>query len=264
MKQHAENLAKRLLTEFRDIESLDCDNLQKILKKVEVATILVQELQTHVIRYKLIQTEADQINFFKNGLPLIQKWLYANEFIYKIEREALLGTQDMKIAYYKEALQKLNYSYKKRTNEFACVRQNDREFEKATLHSQSLNNDIVSVYQAYLIAEEYLIKKINQLKSSEALDTINQNTTSGLKWMKSKTDLVELCYALFYSNCIIDLSTQKPIQLTKLTSTLQITFSTELKDYKRLFSDVKKRKLNETFTAYLKNTIQYQIDLHFK
>jgi hypothetical protein len=264
MKQHAENLAKRLLTEFRIIESLDCDNLQKILKKVELATILVQELQTHVIRYKLIQTETEQINFYKNCLPLIQKWLYANEFIYKIERDALLGTQEMKIAYYKEALHKLNLSYKKRTNEFACIRQNDREFEKSTLHSLSLSNDIVSVYQAYLIAEVYLIKQINQLKSSETLDSNNQNAGTGLKWMKSKTDLVELCYALFYGNCIIDLSTQKPIQLTKLASILQSTFYTELKDYKRLFSDVKKRKVNETFTFYLKQTIQHQIDLHFK
>ena len=61
MKQHAENLAKRLDTEFQEIETLHQDKLPMLLKKVEVANILVQELQLHVTKYKLIQTEKDQI-----------------------------------------------------------------------------------------------------------------------------------------------------------------------------------------------------------
>jgi hypothetical protein len=65
MKQHAENLAKRLDTEFLEIETLYLDKLPMLLKKVEVANILVQELQLHVTKYKLIQSEKDQIIYYK-------------------------------------------------------------------------------------------------------------------------------------------------------------------------------------------------------
>ncbi len=65
MKQHAENLAKRLVTEFLEIETLYLDKLPMLLKKVEVANILVQELQLHVTKYKLIQSEKEQILYYK-------------------------------------------------------------------------------------------------------------------------------------------------------------------------------------------------------
>ncbi len=264
MKQHAENLAKRLNTEFQEIETLYQDKLPILLKKVEVANIMVQELQTHVTKYKLIQSEKEQVVYYKYCLPLIQKWVFAYEFIHVIEKDALLGTHEMKANYFKNALYKLNSSYKKRTNEFTSIRQNDKHFEAATLVSSNLNNDIISLFEAHFIAEEYLINRIAQLKLNESLNPVNQPGPSNYKWAKTKTDLVELCYALFYGNCIIDLTTQKPIQLTKLTALLEAAFSGELKDYKRLFSDVKKRRQNDSFTKYLQQTIQHQIEIHFK
>ena len=36
MKQHADNLANRLLTEFQNIENLSIDRLEKLAKKIEV------------------------------------------------------------------------------------------------------------------------------------------------------------------------------------------------------------------------------------
>jgi len=259
MKQHAENLAKRLDTEFQEIESLYQDKLPMLLKKVEVANILVQELQSHVTKYKLIQSEKEQVVYYKYCLPLIQKWVFAYEFIHTIEKEALLGTQDMKAEYYKNALHKLNSSYKKRTNEFCYIRQNDKRFENSTLISSNLNNNIISLFEAHFIAEEYLINRIAQLKINENSKPVYQPGPSNCKWVKSKTDLVELCYAIFYGNCAIDVTTQKPIQLTKLAVILETAFSAELKDYKRLFSDVKKRRENDSFTKFLQQTIQHQI-----
>jgi hypothetical protein len=225
---------------------------------------MVQELETHVNKYKLILAEKDQIVYYKHCLPLIQKWYYAFDFILAVEKYAILGTQEMKAEYYKNALHKLNCSYKKRISEYACLRQNDKRFEASTLLTSNLNNDIVSSFQAHFIAEEYLINRIAQLKSVENSYPVYQPGTNNYKWAKSKTDLVELCYALFYGNCVIDVTTQKPIQLTKLTLALESAFSAELKDYKRLFSDVKKRKMNESFTKYLQQTIQHQIEIHFK
>ncbi|MFN8114937.1 MAG: RteC domain-containing protein [Bacteroidia bacterium] len=264
MKQHAENLANRLKTEFQEIETQYQDKLPMLLKKIEVSNIMVQELHTHVTKYKLIQSEKEQIVYYKFCLPLIQKWVYAFEFIHIIEKEALLGTNEMKISYFKNALCKLNSSYKRRINEFTSIRQNDKLFEASTLLSSNLNNDIISLFEAYFIAEDYLINRIEQLKLSESTNLVNQPGPSNYKWVKSKTDLVEFCYAIFYGNCIIDLTTQKPIQLTKLTALFEAAFSAELKDYKRLFSDVKKRKMNESFTKFLQQTIQHQIEIHFK
>lgn len=264
MKQHAENLAKRLDTEFQEIETLHQDKLHMLLKKVEVANIMVQELQSHVTKYKLIQTEKEQIIYYKYCLPLIQKWVYAYEFIHVIEKDALLGTREMKADYFKNALYKLNSSYKKRNNEFTSIRQNDKRFENSTLLTSNLNNEIISLFEAHFIAEEYLINRIAQLKINEISNPVYQPGPSNCKWVKSKTDLVELCYAIFYGNCAIDVTTQKPIQLTKLAAILETAFSAELKDYKRLFSDVKKRRESDSFTKFLQQTIQHQIEIHFK
>lgn len=264
MKQHAENLAKRLISEFQEIEALYNDKVHILSKKIEVTHIMLQELQNHVTKYKLIQAEKDQIIYYRYCLPLIQKWAYALEFIHCVEKESLLGTHEMKIEYYKNALHKLNCSYKKRITEFACLRQNDKRFEALTLITENLNNNIVSCFEAHFIAEDYLLKIITQLKNEQTSEHTVQLAPTNYKWAKSKTDLVELCYALFYGNCVIDVTTQKPIQLTKLTTALELAFSAELKDYKRLFSDVKKRKMNESFTKYLQQTIQHQIEIHFK
>ena len=65
MKQHADNLANRLLNEFQNIENLSIDRLEKLAKKIEVSNILVQELHLHVTRYKLISSEKEQITYFK-------------------------------------------------------------------------------------------------------------------------------------------------------------------------------------------------------
>lgn len=265
MKQHAENLAKRLVTEFIDIENIYKDKLRMLLKKVEVSNILAQELQIHVTRYKLIATEKEQINYFKNYFPLIKKWAIAYDFIYNIEKEALLGTPDMKIDYYKLAICKLNNSYKKKTLEFALIRTEDKRFEALTLISSNLNNDIIALFEAHFIAEKYLLDSISILKNTHEFSTHadSKNPNPSNKWAKSKTDLVELCYSLYYGHCVNDIHTQQPIQLTKLVSVFEAALSVDLKDYKRLFSDVKKRKVNDSFTTYLQQTIQQQIEIHF-
>lgn len=265
MKQHAVNLAKRLETEFNDIDNLNKDKLRMLLKKVEVSNILAQELQIHVTRYKLIATEKEQINYFKNYFPLIKKWAIAYDFIYHIEKEALLGTPDMKIEYYKLAICKLNNSYKKKTLEFALIRTEDKRFEALTLISSNLNNDIIALFEAHFIAEKYLLDSISILKNTYEFttQTNSPNPQSANKWEKSKTDLVELCYSLYYGHCVYDIYTQKPIQLTKIVTTLEDAFGIDLKDYKRLFSDVKKRNSKDSFTKYLQQTIQHQIEIHF-
>jgi hypothetical protein len=265
LKQHTENLVKRLEFQFKEIETFNNDKLQKLLKKVEVANILVQELQTYVARYKLIATEKEQIIYFKFCFPLIKKWAIAYEFIYEIEKNTLFGTPDMKMTYYKQAIQKLNSSYKSKIKEFTFIRQNDKQFESITLISSNLNNDIIALFEAHFIAEKYLLTIIEGLKEISNINPVDssKNEAGYYKWAKSKTDLAELCYALFYGNCVTDLSTQKRIQLTKLITVLELAFGSDLKDYKRLFSDIKKRRINDSFTSYLQKTIQHQIEIHF-
>jgi hypothetical protein len=265
MKQHTENLVKRLEFQFQEIETTYKDKLPMLLKKVEVANILVQELQTHVTRYKLITSEKEQIIYFKFCVPLIKKWAIAYEFIYQIEMNALFGTSEMKVAYYKQSIQKLNSSYKSKVKEFTFIRQNDKQFENITLISSNLNNDIIALFDAHFIAEKYLLNIISDLKEASNTNSFHnlKNQDSNYKWAKSKTDLVEICYALFYGNCVTDLSTQKSIQLTKLITVLELAFGSDLKDYKRLFSDIKKRRINDSFTSYLQKTIQHQIEIHF-
>ena len=262
MKQFTVHLANRLDAEFQQIEIEHKDKLLMLLKKIEVATILVQELQVHVVKYKLIATEKEQIIYFRDCLPLIKKWQIAFEFIYHIEKLEILGTSEMKVAYYKQALCKLNSSYKQKQNEFALLRQKDKQFESITLISSCLNNDIVALHEAFFIAEKYLIEIIAQVKNDSLF--FKQSSTVNLKWCKSKTDLVELCYALFYGTCLTDVTTQKPAQLTKISAALEFAFGAELKDYNRLFSDVKNRKINDSFTKYLQQIIQHQIEIHFK
>jgi hypothetical protein len=263
MKQHAENLAKRLVTEFNEIENLYKDKLRMLLKKVEVSNIVAQELQIHVTRYKLIASEKEQINYFKNCFPLIKKWSIAYDFIYHVEKEAMLGTPEMKVEYYKLAICKLNNSYKKKIIEFALIRTEDKRFESLTLISSNLNNDIIALFEAHFIAEKYLLDMIANLKNTQEFTNLQTQQLAN-QWVKSKTDLVELCYSLYYGHCVLDISTQKPIQLTKIVTTLEDAFGIDLKDYKRLFSDVKKRNSKDSFTKYLQQTIQHQIEIHFK
>jgi hypothetical protein len=165
MKQHSDNLANRLLIEFQNIENLSIDRLEKLAKKIEVPNILVQELHIHVIRYKLINSEKEQIAYFKYCVPLLKKWSFAYEFLHQIEKEALLGTADIKMNYYTSAFRKLNCSYKTKEKEFSLIRQCDKNYETQTLITSNLNNDIIALYEAHFIVENYLVTIIDSLKN---------------------------------------------------------------------------------------------------
>lgn len=91
------SVAQRLKDTFQQIEKEEPDMFKQLLNKKKCADILVQELEAHVNKYKLIKEIPDQILFHKEYLPQLAKWQIATTYLITIEQQIFIGTPKQKI-----------------------------------------------------------------------------------------------------------------------------------------------------------------------
>jgi hypothetical protein len=114
MLQYTTQLAQRLQSTFSQIENEESDTLKQLIGKKRCAEILIQELDVHVKKYRLIKTEAEQIIFYKKCLPVIAKWQIAANYLCEVEKDIRFGTPQQKIKFLKKCAKALVKQFKKK------------------------------------------------------------------------------------------------------------------------------------------------------
>jgi len=129
-------------------------------------------------------------------------------------------------------------------------------------HFLLINKDFTTLYSTKvgaIIASERLKNYLNTMLAQidHPEQTLSMKDFRPLRWTDSKTNLIELIYALNASGCF----NNGKAELREITEYFQTTFAVELGNTSRTFQEILRRKTGQTnFIDLLKNKLQQYID----
>lgn len=249
----------------------------KLQKHIEIAKDLLHKLRLNIRKTKLKNIE-EEIHFFKHIKPKIYAdyILYSHKLNYHlIKPNSLKSVQKQ---YIKNDLKKIEakkrnniqfYKYYKQGNSVLDHVYFSRNNQQLQLFSENLiisldpefytsHDALAAEVIAYDLLTNFYKKEINKIKNIERgifSDDIKFIKTD-LSWTASKTDLIELVYALKVTGAI----NTGNINTKDLITALSKVFNIEISNYYKIYSEIKNRskvrakflnKLIENFQAKL-------------
>ena len=200
--------------------------------------------------------ELDEIEFFKDIKPkFVSRGIYYAK-LYQIESSFPPVSKKMRIVLLKDEVRKLD-NFASNNSEFwryyrTDSKHNDSNYFKRLSKQLSLpitvsmldvdysytssHSLIVARFKANVLIAQYLENHINKLSGKSVLPT---ESSSKLNWNSSKTDLVELIYALVEAQVI-----QGDIKL--ISTKLGEVFDIDISEIYKTWGDIKNRKKDKT------------------
>lgn len=207
----------------------------------------------------------------KSRALLMSKYL-AFQAKYQIERHKPPGTSKEAKGYYRKEKRKVNHYFKRNSKYLYCLSgdyfhpSNDAEsahqsedWDAATFSQQLENNyNRITTYQlAEMLAmqevKDFLLKRIH--KNSKGNRSISKSQR--LQWTGAKVALVELIYAL-HTEGVFNNGTAP---LNEISSTMQELFQLEIKQFHRIYLEIRGRKSERTkFLSSLRDNLLNRMD----
>lgn len=233
-------------------------------KQISLIKNLLYELRIS-IRKSNFQNKQDEIHFFKHVKPKFCSQLILYNCQLNFDTLAPNSTYTLQKKYIDTELKNLErkkrknlefYKYYKRRATFLdhiyFIRENGQlflfdvnvlaYFDQEFFTSHDMKAAEVLAYN--LLSDFYKceLQKIHRLEN-QLLKPITQiNRAKNLNWTASKTDLVELIYALQKSGTI----NNGTADIKKMAMACEQLFDIDLGDYYRTFLDIRARKINQT------------------
>lgn len=249
-----------------DLKVIESENDEIVAKSKLSALYLVEQLnkiKELIHTHKFTDTK-NEIRFFKHLKPYIFSKLIFYSAVFKIENRKPKGTDKSIKKHYERELDKIdmfsnnnlefsdylrhNYTY---LDEKYFVRGNfdmdlyidtfiyDSDPNFSTSHdykaSKIFANDLLIVFLKTQLANLERKEGYSSLKNSK-------NNRSTYLWSASKTDCVELIYALYLIKCI----NKGNIELKELAQHFEKHFNVQTDDLYKMFLQIKERKTNPT------------------
>ena len=256
----------RLLTEFEtQLETLE-QNGEDILFRAEKGIVLVEnyieKLQKNII-HKKFESQADEIYFFKHVKPKIFSKLIYYVRLFKIECKRPTGNHKAQTKYLKFQIDKLQtffndnlefYNYYRRgaisfDEQYFVRGKRDIRLPTASFHFLTDNefstcqDSTVATILAYDMLIVYLQGEVDNLNNlAENPEVMPIQKSSKLFWTGSKTDLIELLYALHTSRAI-NSGTE---DIKELASHFEHFYNVDLGNYYHTFIEIRSRKTSRT------------------
>ena len=261
MAKFSRALLSELEEELQAI-SFDYDNpISMSSKSIETVLKYCQNLKTYILENEF-QSKEDEIHFFKNIKPKFSSKLIYFHKIRKLESYKPLGSKKIQKEYLENELNKLNIYFSENTEFYNYYRLGGDSFDRKVFlrnsteidynldvfyhevdHRFSTTHDFkVAMILANDIFQRYIENKIATLSSSKEAVSKNPIENKIMKWTASKTDLIELIYALHTQKVF----NEGKADLTEITKSFEKFFDIELGDIYRTCNDIKNRKIKKT------------------
>ena len=257
---------QKLLSEFEgQLEALESGN-GDILYKAEKGIVLVErcirKLQKQIVGQDF-ETQADEIYFFKHVKPQIFSKLIYYIRLFSIESKRPRGKDVAQVKYLQQQIDKLQtffndnlefYNYYRRgamsMDEQYFVRGNrDLRMPLESFHFliddqfSTCQDGTVATIMAYDMLIVYLRKEVDDLNNNmEPTKNTAMEKPSKLFWTGSKTDLIELLYALHTSKSI----NGGTVDIKEMASHFEYFYNVDLGNYYHTFIDIRSRKSSRT------------------
>ncbi|SEC74068.1 RteC protein [Maribacter dokdonensis] len=257
---------QELLTEFKDqldeLENGNGDILFKAESGIAQVEKYLKKLQLQISKNSF-PSQKDEIYFFKHIKPqFFSKLIYYGR-LFHIESKRPRGSNAAQIKYLKTQIKKLQiffndnlefYNYYRRgaisLDEQYFVRgKRDLRLPLESFHFlidvrfSTCQDGTVAIIMAYDMLIVYLQGEIDILTiNMDELNTKPMERPSKLFWTGSKTDLIELIYALHASNTI----NSGTVDIKELASHFEHFYNVDLGNYYHTFIEIRSRKTGRT------------------
>lgn len=241
--------------------SFDYDNPIHMCDKSIESTIKHLKALKALVLDNQFQNKKEEIIFFKNIKPKFTSKLIYFKKVRKLETSKPLGSKKIHREYLDQELNKLNdyfcenmefYNYYRMGSDFMDSRIFTRnnfeiEYNLETFyyeldHRFSTTHDFkAATILANEIFQRYLENKIKNLSNNKS-QSIQMPNNKKLKWTGSKTDLIELIYALHTLKVFND----GKAEIAEIAKCFEEIFDIQLGDYYRVWNEIKNRKINKT------------------
>lgn len=249
------------INQIRDIP------LSEILLGIEYCENCIFKLKDLVVNGQF-KTQKSEIEFFKNTKPNVYGFLKFLLTLHQFKAGQFETKPNKAIKNINRKLDSFRKRFKQYENLVSYCIQDKNELDvyyftrgqpKMILKDDSLSfftepkfTTNLDIFKAQIIAFN-LIK--NNLEFS-SFRSSQETITNHLKWSNSKTDLVELIYALKASNAIMNGKTDIKV----IASFCETMFNVSLGNYYKTYSEIKSRKFNKTtFIDTLKISLENKI-----
>lgn len=247
--EFSENLQTRMKQELDNLNAGQ-DEIIRIAKTLTFIRELISELKAFTRGYKF-RNQAEEVHFFKEAKPvfLSQYFYYRKVFAIRLF-DSFKDAKARQANYYQQLRELEKYVAKYLAFYEYCMSGNTlmdtHYFTRQHKSYKSPNRDERfstghDTKLAKILANE-LFKKylLDMLKKSQTVDL--HDAFGGLTWTGSKTDLIELIYALHS----IEVFNNGTANLKLIASSFETLFNVSLGDYYRTFQDMRIRKRSQT------------------
>lgn len=257
---------QKLLSEFEgQLEALESGNgdiLYKAEKGIALVEKCIRKLQKQIVG-KDFETQSDEIYFFKHVKPQIFSKLIYYIRLFSIESKRPRGKDVAQVKYLQQQIDKLQaffndnlefYNYYRRgamsMDEQYFVRGNrDLRMPLESFHFliddqfSTCQDGTVATIMAYDMLIVYLRKEVDDLNNNmEPTKNTPMEKPSKLFWTGSKTDLIELLYALHASESI----NGGTVDIKEMASHFEHFYNIDLGNYYHTFIEIRSRKTSKT------------------
>lgn len=277
MKNHI-TLVEQYFVQQKEHELKKITKNEKLKLQINQSKEIIYDLRVN-IRNRKFEDNNEEIQFFKSVKPTIYAdfIFYNNQLKYQVSKPN--STNSILKSYLKNELKKLEakkrknlefYRYYKHKSTFLdhiyFLRKNKQLELFSTDISVHLDSEFYTSHDTlaaevivYDMLTNFYKKEINTLKniSSGIFDDNNKALKTSFQWTASKTDLVELIYALKVSGAI----NTGYINTKDLITQLSTVFNIDIPNSYKTYSEIKNRSQERTkFLNKLSANLQEKLD----
>ena len=276
MKEKIKILIDDYTNEINEIDTGDLNDFTIVEKGIQISRQYLQDLRL-IVRNNKFRNKREEINFFKKQKPFINSRLKFYAKLYQFLLEKPPGSIASQRRYIDEAIEKLqNYNQKKldfvkyyregstyldryyfiRGKDNISLATDNSHFYTDQEFSTSHDSMIAKIMAYDLLINHYQheLRKLRLLEKFENSDgrILKNFTKTELKWTASKTDLIELIYALQASGAIQD----GMVAIKVMATACEELFEMDLGNYYRTYLEIRERKKDRTkFLDKMKQTL---------
>lgn len=271
-------LILKIITDYKNeiaaVEEAGLNDFSNVEKGISVSRAYLQKLRL-CVRENQFESKATEIIFFKKHKPYIYSRLkfYAKLYSYLLNRPAgtikslqifidgeIKKLQESNrrhfdfIKYYREDSTILDEFYFLRGNDKVSLVSDTSHFYTDAEFSTSHDNAVAKI-MAYDLLVNHYVQELSFLRNLSYGRTSKLNTLVNgerLGWTASKTDLIELIYALQASGAI----KSGTAGIKEMASACENVFDLNLGNVYRTFLEIRERKIDQTkFIDRLKSSL---------
>jgi hypothetical protein len=266
LKQFSEEL---LATMKSQIEKLTLDQPDVLMRTSQIISrigSIVVELKAYVLKYKFKSTN-EEVEFFKSIKPIFMSQLLFHKRLFKINLFESFNDADARISFYRRQLKVLqsfmtkhegfyHYALSNSVHLDAIYFSRDNITKPSIMHDDRFTTGFdvrLSKILSNELIKDYIFDAIQKMKSHHARTLESSN---GLNWTGSKTDLIELVYALQASGVF----NKSSADVKQIATYFENVFNVTLGNYYRTFQEIRIRKTGQiNFISQLKDVLLRRI-----